>query len=179
MTKTEEIMHSLYLETQRFKFDGAAVAEGPPGLKIKRLRPTTPESPVHATPDSAGLDLRADLTHNVTGSLVLYNGARLLIPTGLALEIPRGWVGLVCPRSGLAVKHGVTVLNAPGIIDADFRGEVKISLINHGVEPFEINHGDRIAQLVLMRVGQLPVKEVEGLSDTARGANGFGSSGVK
>lgn len=100
------------------------------------------------------------------------------MPTGLVLEIPGGWEGQVRPRSGLALRHGVTVLNSPGTIDSDYRGEVKVILVNHGREPFIIGHGDRIAQLVLAPVEVVEWKEAENLGDSERGAGGFGSTGV-
>jgi dUTP pyrophosphatase len=105
-------------------------------------------------------------------------GERALIPTGFAIELPPGFEGQVRPRSGLAFKHGVTVLNAPGTVDADYRGEVGVILINHGSEPFEVTRGMRIAQLVVCRTEPLVLSEAEDLSDTARGAGGFGSTGL-
>ena len=127
--------------------------------------------PSYATAGSAGLDLRA------TESLTLKPGARALVPTGIAIALPEGYEAQVRPRSGLAVKHGVTVLNAPGTIDADYRGEIKVPLINHGTEDFVIARGDRIAQMVVARVAQAELVEVTALDDTGRGAGGFGSSG--
>lgn len=132
------------------------------------------ELPRYQTEDAAGLDLRAATTE----PLVLAPGAYELVPTGLSLAIPRGYEGQVRPRSGLAARHGVTVLNSPGTIDADYRGEVKVILINHGSEPFTVQRGDRIAQLVLAQVAQLPLVTVETLDETARGAGGFGHTGT-
>jgi dUTP pyrophosphatase len=109
--------------------------------------------------------------------LVLAPGARALVPTGLSIAIPDGYEGQVRPRSGWAFKHGVTVLNSPGTIDSDYRGEVKILLINHGAAPFTIAPGDRIAQLVVAQVARVALREVEVLDDTARGAGGFGHTG--
>ena len=129
------------------------------------------ELPAYATEGSAGLDLRA------AEGAVLQPGARLLIPTGIAIALPPHHEAQVRPRSGLAVKHGVTVLNAPGTIDADYRGEIKVPLINHGHENFVVHRGDRIAQLVVAPVVQVKLTEVVSLDDTARGQNGFGSSG--
>ena len=129
--------------------------------------------PAYQTPGSAGLDLRAA----VSSSLVLSPGQRALIPTGLRFEIPTGWEGQVRPRSGLAVRHGVTVLNSPGTIDSDYRGEVKIILINHGDTPFTIDSGDRIAQLVFASVEQVQLQLVEELTVSTRGAGGFGHTG--
>ena len=129
------------------------------------------ELPAYATEGSAGLDLRA------AEGAVLQPGARLLIPTGIAIALPPHHEAQVRPRSGLAVKNGVTVLNAPGTIDADYRGEIKVPLINHGHENFVVHRGDRIAQLVVAPVVQVKLTEVASLDDTARGQNGFGSSG--
>lgn len=131
--------------------------------------------PAYETPGAAGLDLRAALPD---GPLRLEPGARLLVPTGLVLELPAGTEGQVRPRSGLALRHGVTLLNTPGTIDADYRGEVGVILINHGGEAFTIQHGDRIAQLVVAAVLQAGIVEVEELSETTRGSGGFGSTGV-
>ena len=127
--------------------------------------------PSYATSGSAGLDLRS------SESLVLKSGSRALVGTGLAIALPESFEAQVRPRSGLAVKHGVTVLNAPGTIDADYRGEIKVPLINHGVEDFTIMRGDRIAQMVVAPVVQVSLKLVPTLDETARGADGFGSSG--
>lgn len=129
--------------------------------------------PSYQTADSAGMDLRAALD----APLDLAPGQRALVPTGLALAIPRGFEGQVRPRSGLAAKHGLTVLNSPGTIDADYRGEVKVILVNLGQETVQLVRGERVAQLVLAPVRQLPVVEVSALDDTARGAGGFGSTG--
>lgn len=129
--------------------------------------------PERATPDAAGLDLRAALD----APLTLEPGARALVPTGLAFAIPAGWEGQVRPRSGLAVKHGVTVLNAPGTIDADYRGEVKVALVNLGDAPFVVARGERIAQLLFAPVQEVRFRPVLSLDTTARGAGGFGSTG--
>lgn len=131
--------------------------------------------PVYQTEHAAGLDLVAAIAE--TTSLTLAPGERVGVPTGLALALPPGFEGQVRPRSGLALKHGVTVLNAPGTIDSDYRGEVSVVLINHGSEPFVIHRGDRIAQLVVAQVAraQLTVKAV--LDRTTRDAGGFGSTG--
>ncbi|MGE7469053.1 dUTP diphosphatase [Bosea sp. NPDC003192] len=145
-------------------------------LRIRRL-PHAHDLPLPAyeTASAAGLDLRAALPD---GPMRLEPGARLLVPTGLVLELPVGTEGQVRPRSGLALRHGVTLLNTPGTIDADYRGEVKVILINHGQEDFTIAHGDRIAQLVVAAVLQAEIAEVEELSETLRGVGGFGSTGV-
>lgn len=131
--------------------------------------------PQYATPHSAGVDLRANLEATIT----LAPGERSLIPTGLYLELPAGTEAQVRPRSGLAFKHGITVLNAPGTIDADYRGEVGVLLINHGPAPFEVKDGERIAQLVVARYEQLAFEEVVDLSTSERGAGGFGHTGRK
>ena len=132
--------------------------------------------PTAQTEHSAGLDLSAALAANAT--LVLEPGARMLVPTGLVLEIPPGFEGQVRPRSGLALKHGVTVLNSPGTIDADYRGEVSVLLVNHGSAAFEIVRGMRIAQLVIAPVTRALLVEAAEISQTARGAGGYGSTGV-
>jgi dUTP pyrophosphatase len=122
---------------------------------------------------AAGFDLHAAVTEPV----VLAPGERALIPTGFAMAMPKELEAQVRPRSGLAFKHGITSLNSPGTIDADYRGEVKVLLINHGQQPFTIERGERIAQLVFQLVPQVTLEEVEELSDTVRGAGGFGHTG--
>jgi len=129
--------------------------------------------PQFATAGAAGADIHAAVDAPVT----LSPGERALLPSGLALAIPNGWEGQVRPRSGLALKHGVTVLNAPGTIDSDYRGEVGVILINHGSEPFTVNRGDRIAQIVFAPVTLPELAEVETLPDTDRSSGGFGSTG--
>lgn len=131
--------------------------------------------PQYATDHSAGLDLRA----NLDAPIVLAPGQRALIPTGLYLELPEGTEAQVRPRSGLAFKHGITVLNSPGTIDADYRGEVGVLLINHGQEPFAVNDGERIAQLVVARYIRVSFAEVPDLRASERGAGGFGHTGVR
>ena len=142
-------------------------------LRIQQLRPSA-TLPQQATAGAAGFDLCADLDAPVT----LASGAFTLIPTGLAMALPSKHEGQVRPRSGLAAKHGVTVLNAPGTIDEDYRGEVKVILINHGPLPFVIEHGARIAQLVVAQVASVSVEVVASLDETGRGAGGFGSTGA-
>jgi dUTP pyrophosphatase len=132
--------------------------------------------PHYATDAAAGMDLLAALSENTIFTLEI--GKRILIPTGLCIELPNGYEGQVRPRSGLALKHGITVLNAPGTIDADYRGEVSVLLINHGDEPFEITRGMRIAQLVVAPVIQAVWDERDTLGDTSRGAGGYGSTGT-
>ena len=130
--------------------------------------------PAYETINSAGMDLRAYLPD---GELVIKPMQRALVPTGLFMEIPVGYEGQVRPRSGLAIKSGITVLNSPGTIDADYRGEVKVILINLSDVDFVIKSGDRIAQLVIAKHEQMEVVEVETLSETERGAGGFGHTG--
>jgi dUTP pyrophosphatase len=131
--------------------------------------------PSYATEHSAGMDLRA----NLEAPIVLGPGQRALVPTGLFLELPEGTEAQVRPRSGLAFKHGVTVLNAPGTIDADYRGEVGVLLINHGQEPFEVKDGERVAQLVVARYLRVTLEESADLRATERGAGGFGHTGTR
>ncbi len=132
-------------------------------------------APEIATAAAAGADLRAA----VAGSVVLAPGEFRAITTGLRMKIPVGYEGQIRPRSGLAARHGITCLNSPGTIDADYRGVVQVLLINHGPEPFTINRGDRIAQLIIAPVTQGQFVEVEVLDETARGDGGFGHTGVK
>jgi dUTP pyrophosphatase len=131
--------------------------------------------PAYQTPASAGMDLRANLEEAVT----LKPLERVLIPTGLFIELPVGHEAQVRPRSGLAFKHGVTVLNSPGTIDADYRGEIKVLLVNISAEAFVVNDGERIAQMIVAAHEQVEWLEAEVLSGTQRGAGGFGSSGTK
>ena len=133
------------------------------------------ELPRQATAGSSGVDLRAA----VTADLVLAPGERAHVPTGIALELPAGYEGQVRPRSGLALRHGVTLLNSPGTIDADYRGEIGVVVINLGREPFTLRRGDRIAQLVLQAVPALRLVPAESLAGTARGAGGFGHTGER
>jgi dUTP pyrophosphatase len=129
--------------------------------------------PAYQTAGSAGLDLAADVSEPLT----IPPGDRRLVPTGLAIALPPDHEGQVRPRSGLALKHGITVLNAPGTIDEDFRGELGVVLVNHGPEPFTVERGMRIAQLVVCPVTRVEVSLVEELDDTERGAGGYGSTG--
>jgi len=131
--------------------------------------------PAYETTGSAGMDLRAAVAE--FEPVVLAPGERKLIPTGLKIALEPGYEAQVRPRSGLALKHGVTCLNSPGTIDSDYRGEVGVILINHGQIPFEINRGERIAQMVIAPYAQAVIAEVEALDETARGAGGFGSTG--
>jgi len=129
--------------------------------------------PSYESTGAAGLDLRA------AEACEIPPGGRALVPTGLSIALPQDFEGQVRPRSGLAAKHGVTVLNAPGTIDSDYRGEVKVILVNFGGSPFRIARGDRIAQLIVAPVTRVEIAEVESLDETARGEGGFGSSGVR
>lgn len=129
--------------------------------------------PAYETAASAGMDLRACLENPIT----IHPGQRLLVPTGLFIALPIGFEAQVRPRSGLAAKYGITVLNSPGTIDADYRGEIKVILINHGQEAFIINNGERIAQLVIARHERVEWAETNTLEETARGSGGFGSTG--
>jgi dUTP pyrophosphatase len=132
--------------------------------------------PAYATPGAAGADLRANLADR--GAMVIAVGARALVPTGLSLAIPRGCEVQVRPRSGLALRHGITLPNSPGTIDSDYRGELAVILQNLGSAPFTVAHGDRIAQMVVAPVVQAIFATVATLDDTARGTGGFGSTGT-
>jgi dUTP pyrophosphatase len=131
--------------------------------------------PQYATVHSAGLDLRADLEH----SQVLKPLERALVPTGLFIELPEGYEAQVRPRSGLAAKHGISIVNTPGTIDPDYRGEIKVILVNLSDVPFTLEPGERIAQMIIARFEHISWKEVETLSETVRGEGGFGHTGVK
>jgi dUTP pyrophosphatase len=144
-------------------------------VKVKRLENFKGDLPQYQTTHASGIDVRAQLAGKVT----LAPGQRDMIPTGLAFEIPPGYEIQARPRSGWAAKNGMTVLNTPGTIDADYRGEVKIIVINLGDQPVEINDQDRVAQLVLAPVLQAELVEVTNLTDSDRGAGGFGSTGRK
>ena len=143
-------------------------------MKLNIVNKSNNAMPAYETVNSAGMDLRAYLPD---GELVIKPMQRALVPTGLFMEIPVGYEGQVRPRSGLAIKSGITVLNSPGTIDADYRGEVKVILINHSENDFVINSGDRIAQLVIAKCEQMEVVNVETLTETERGAGGFGHTG--
>lgn len=130
--------------------------------------------PERASPGSAGLDLRAAVGERLT----IAPGERQLVPTGFAVEVPAGWEAQVRPRSGLAWRHGLTVLNAPGTVDSDYRGELRILLVNLGGEPYSIERGERVAQLILAPTTEIEWEEVDELAPTDRGVGGFGSTGV-
>lgn len=142
-------------------------------MKIKIINKSKHELPQYATSASAGVDLRANLNE----PLVLKSLERALVPTGLFIELPLGYEAQIRPRSGLAFKNGLTVLNSPGTIDADYRGEIKIILVNLSKEDFIINDGERIAQMVIAKHEQAEWEQVEQLLETHRGAGGFGSTG--
>ena len=144
-------------------------------MKIRVINQSQHDLPTYATVASAGLDLRANLNEAV----IIESLEKVIIPTGLFMEIPVGYEAQVRPRSGLAFKHGITVLNSPGTIDADYRGEIKVILINLSKEAFTIENGERIAQMVIAAHEQAEWLEVETLEETERGAGGFGSTGKK
>ena len=144
-------------------------------MKVKIVNRSQWPLPQYATPQSAGVDLRADTREDI----VLPPLGRAMVPTGLYLEIPAGYEAQVRPRSGLAAKKGVTVLNSPGTIDADYRGEVRVIMVNLSSDPFTIVPGERIAQMVFARHEQVEWEEVDTLEESERGAGGFGSTGVK
>ncbi len=146
-----------------------------PSVEIKIVNTSSHPNPAYATQASAGVDLRANLTE----SQVLVPGERTLIPTGLYMELPLGYEAQIRPRSGLAYKHGITVLNSPGTIDADYRGEIKVLLINLGKTEFVIESGERIAQMVIAKHEQVQWKLVDMLEETQRGKGGFGHTGKK
>jgi len=145
-------------------------------MLIKTTTNHAAQMPTRGTKLAAGLDLHASLENPL---IRLHPGMRILISTGIAMELPAGTVGIVCPRSGLALKHGVTVLNAPGIVDADYRGDIGVILVNLGQEPFDIHNGDRIAQLVIIRHEYAIPVLATSLSESGRGNGGFGSTGLK
>ena len=142
-------------------------------ILIKKLSKTA-IIPKYETQGASGLDISA----NINEDLTLAINESILVPTGIAVSIPQGFEIQIRPRSGLAAKKGISVLNTPGTIDADYRGEIKVILINHGNEPFVIRNGDRIAQMVVCPIVQAKFEQVDELSDTERGSGGFGSTGV-
>jgi len=142
-------------------------------MKVKIINKSKNSLPLYSTPMSAGMDLRADLSE----SLVMKPLERMLIPTGLYIQLPDGYEAQIRPRSGLAINKGVTVLNSPGTIDADYRGEIKIILINLSGEDFIVHHGERIAQMIISAYNQVEWEEVELLEQSNRGEGGFGHTG--
>ena len=143
-------------------------------MNIKIINRSAHALPAYETSASAGMDLRADLSETVT----IASMERKLIPTGLFMELPLGFEAQIRPRSGLALKHGISILNSPGTIDADYRGEIKILLINFSDCNFQISNGDRIAQMIISRHEQVNWEEVEILTDTVRGVGGYGHTGL-
>lgn len=143
--------------------------------KIRIINRGSQQLPAYATPQSAGMDLRA----NIEDPITLRPLERRIVPTGLYIALPEGYEAQVRPRSGLALKHGITVLNSPGTIDSDYRGEIGVLLINLSDTPFVINAGERIAQIVVARHEKAELIEVEELDDTERGAGGYGHTGVE
>lgn len=142
-------------------------------MKVKIINRSAHPLPEYATEYSAGLDLRA----NIDSDIVLNPLERKLVPTGLFLELPKGYEAQIRPRSGLALKHGLTVLNSPGTIDADYRGEIRVILVNLSNEPFIIQNGERICQMVIAAHATVEWEEVETIEETTRGAGGFGHTG--
>lgn len=142
-------------------------------MKVKIINKSNNQLPEYATEYSAGLDLRANLSEDV----VLNPMQRILIPTGLFIELPKGYEAQIRPRSGLAIKHGITVLNTPGTIDADYRGEIRVILVNLSEESFVIKNGERICQMVIAQHAQVEWHEVDVIDETKRGAGGFGHTG--
>ena len=160
-------------------------------MDIKVINKSDNDLPIHATEQAAGLDLKAYLRPDteyvgtgfsydkVADVMYLFSGGRVVIPTGLHIELPVGYELQIRPRSGLAAKHGITVLNTPGTIDADYRGEICVCLINHSKHSFKVHHGDRIAQIIFSKVEQAILVEVSELVNTKRGTGGFGHTGIK
>ena len=144
-------------------------------VKIKVVNTGCQPLPAYATSQSAGMDLRA----NIESPITLHPMERTLVPTGIRIELPEGYEAQVRPRSGLALKHGITVLNTPGTIDSDYRGELKVLLVNLSNDDFEVNAGERVAQMVIARHETATWEEVEVLDETERGEGGYGHTGVK
>ena len=165
----------VYTATGRKGLAGAAGFSFAAVVRIRIVNQSANALPAHQTAHSAGVDLQAHLPN---GPVTLLPGERHLLPTGLRLALPDGTEAQVRPRSGLALKHGITVLNSPGTIDADYRGEVKVLLINLSQEAFTIHHGDRVAQMVVARYERVDFDLVEELDDTERGSGGYGSTGT-
>lgn len=143
-------------------------------VKVKRIRPeSTNPLPGYMTSHAAGMDLFAELPEEI----VLAPGERALVPTGIAIELPDGFEAQIRPRSGLAIRYGISLVNSPGTIDSDYRGEVGVIVINHGNEPFTVRNGERIAQIVFAPFARAALQEVRELGETVRGAGGFGHTG--
>lgn len=150
-------------------------------MRVQIVNKSSNPLPTYSTEYSAGMDLRANLKDEKGNDEVISiaPGKRVLIPTGLYIQLPYGYEAQIRPRSGLALKYGITVLNTPGTIDADYRGEIGVCLINHGNDTFDVHHGDRIAQIVFAKVEQAALVEVSELVNTKRGDGGFGHTGIK
>tara|TARA_B100001996_G_C18523103_1_gene540025 strand:- start:356 stop:790 length:435 start_codon:yes stop_codon:yes gene_type:complete len=144
-------------------------------MKVGILNTSKHPNPVYKTEGSAGLDIRANIDKKITLKPI----ERIAVPTGLHIELPKNTEAQIRPRSGLSLKHGITVLNTPGTIDSDYRGEIKVILINLSDQDFEINDGDRIAQLILNKIAQISWQNIQVLTETNRGGGGFGSTGKK
>lgn len=143
-------------------------------ISIKRLRGESGALPAYMTPHAAGMDLCAD----IESEMILQPGSRALVPTGIAIALPEGYEAQIRPRSGLALRHGIALVNSPGTVDPDYRGEICVILINHGNEPFTIRSGDRIAQMVFAPFARAKLREVPILQGTERGDGGFGHTGI-
>lgn len=150
-------------------------------MRVQIVNKSSNPLPTYSTAYSAGMDIRANLKNDEGNDEIIsiVPGERVLIPTGLYIQLPYGYEAQIRPRSGLALKYGITVLNTPGTIDADYRGEIGVCLINHGNDTFDVHHGDRIAQIVFAQVEQVLLTEVFKLKDTKRGDGGFGHTGIK
>lgn len=162
-------------------------------MKVQVINLSNNELPKYSIEGSAGMDLRADFSRiskenplTVYGDVdyteqievTLYPGSRMLIPTGLKIALPEGYEARIQPRSGLALKNGISIVNTPGCVDANYRGEIGIILINHGLKPFTIKHGDRVAQMIVSKTEYVEFEQVEELDDTNRGSGGFGSTSI-
>lgn len=151
-------------------------------LEVKIINKSRNAIPAYATSGSSGMDLRANILtkgNGVEDSIKIPPGERRLVPTGIYIALPEGFEAQIRPRSGIAIRHGLTVLNAPGTVDADYRGEIMVNLINHGTADIYVGNGDRIAQMVVAKVEKISFKEVETLDDTDRGSGGHGSTGLE
>lgn len=150
-------------------------------MRVQIVNKSSNPLPTYSTEYSAGMDIRANLKDEKGNDKVISiaPGERVLVPTGLYIQLPYGYEAQIRPRSGLALKYSITVLNTPGTIDADYRGEIGVCLINHGNDTFDVHHGDRIAQIVFAKVEQVQFIEFDKLDDTERGIGGFGHTGVK
>lgn len=150
-------------------------------MRVQIVNKSSNPLPTYSTAYSAGMDIRANLKNDEGNDEIISiaPGERVLIPTGLYIQLPYDYEAQIRPRSGLALKYGITVLNTPGTIDADYRGEIGVCLINHGNDTFDVHHGDRIAQIVFAQVEQAALVEVSELVNTKRGDGGFGHTGIK